>query len=188
MNSAVFDDWKMWVAIFLVLEVSGCYSNQIQKEFVLIEPCCLKSAERNCEIVPIGKLKYCRLIFEKSADYRTEKLIVDGYQKCKIATNIESDLLKNRNLELLWFDGVCVRATIPGTQSNLLRFDYVFFCKFNRAVAKEVCFSCDSLFLLFRGVFLYLIFFVQIKFIREVGFDGFFVCKPTAKASVRCTY
>ena len=31
-------------------------------------------------------------------------------------------------------------------------------------------------------------FFVQIKFIREVGFDGFFVCKPTAKASVRCTY
>ncbi len=28
----------------------------------------------------------------------------------------------------------------------------------DRAVAKEVCFSCDSLFLLFRGVFLYLIF------------------------------
>lgn len=36
MNSAVFDDWKMWAAIFLVSEVLGCYSNQIQKEFARI--------------------------------------------------------------------------------------------------------------------------------------------------------
>ena len=63
----------------------------------------------------------------------------------------------------------------------------MFFCKFNRAVAKKFI-SLATVFFVVSWCILVFDFFVQIKFIREVGFDGFFVCKPTAKASVRCTY
>lgn len=63
-----------------IIIVIHCQFSKIEiKKLVAFAISFGKSAERNYKIVPIGKLKYCRLNFENYADYRTEKLIIDGY-------------------------------------------------------------------------------------------------------------